>query len=601
MSNDNFISIEDLWTHTGKYSPWLAVHLRKILGVDRLNALKRRVELQEDGAIRTTDPGIFARILSVLGVEYATSGPEFEWPKPGVPLLVVANHPMGGIEGIVLAAWILSKRPDARLMYTELLHRLVGVGETLLPISERTDAQGIAFNRKSMRTALKWLSAGGCVALFPGGDSLTKNLGGQVVETNWSEHASVLVRKTGAVVLPVCFELQPKSALPWMGAVGPKLRSLLRTARMAQQNKKLTIRFCTGRPVPFTLSKNWAEHAQLTDFLRLATRVWGDQLGMLKTRHKSGLAGWTEKWLLTPGAAEAPLALPIETAVIAGELTSLPPDALVYSEGNFRLFYVAAGDIPHTLLELGRLREYTFRLVGEGTGKCRDNDEFDSHYHHLVVWDQEKRQLAGAYRMGRAIPGQRRYVETLFEMAPPLLHRLHRALELGRSFILPEYQIHSGVLNMLWKGIAAVVIRNPDCPLLYGPVSMSSRFHPCTQALIYYYLKHNHFDLRNARFVRAPLPPRFPRRQMGVDLLPLAQGIKNIDQLTGLISTLEADGKGLPPLIKHYTRLGGRFIGFGVDRHFGNALDGLLLLDLRDTPLPLLKRYMGDAGARLIR
>ncbi|MFM7585480.1 MAG: hemolysin, partial [Bacteroidota bacterium] len=137
----------------------------------------------------------------------------------------------------------------------------------------------------------------------------------------------------------------------------------------------------------------------------------------------------------------------------------------------------------------------------------------------------------------------------------------------------------------------------PSRPILFGPVSMSAQFHPVSQALILHYLRQYHFDGRNARSVRAPVPPKLPKKLMGVDLEGMVKGIRSIDHLSAVVSVLEKDDKGIPPLIKHYTRFGGRFLAFGVDEHFGNAVDGLLLLDLRETPFALLKRFMGESTA----
>jgi putative hemolysin len=433
--------------------------------------------------------------------------------------------------------------------------------------------------------------------MFPGGDTHMRGIGRRAHESNWSPHAADLAKKTGAVVIPIRFGLRPAKHLPWLGRIRARFIPEEPSSGQAKLNKG-KIQLAVGSPISNSVLKSFSERQYCADFLRLATRVCGEHFGLLPRRLEILKGVLNHKSVTVGRQLDAPLAPAVDPSVIDLELSALPAGALIHGEGDFFMYHVRASEIPNTLIELGRLRELTFRCIGEGTGKLLDLDEFDDFYTHLLVWDRKQRRLVGAYRMGSAIAHRQRYVETLFQISGSLLRRLHSALELGRSFITPDYQVHSGVLNLMWKGIAQLVSQDPSRPILFGPVSMSAHFHPVSQALILHYLRQNHFDVRNARQVRAPIPPKWPKKLMGVDIERMTKGIRSIDHLSAVVSVLEKDGKGIPPLIKHYVRLGGRFLAFGVDEHFGNAVDGLLLLDLRETPFVLLKRFMGEAAAR---
>ena len=597
MSKPDVISVRELWSSAGVYPRWLHDHLGRLSRLKGVNTLEKVRAILGPRTGRTTDQGVFAEILETLGIEWELISPSIDWPAPGTPLLLVANHPMGGIESIVLAAMALSRRPDTRLIYSSLLLHVEGVGDTLLPISTDDHSTSEALNRHAMREAIKHLLAGGCLAMFPGGDNHMRLIGKRAHETNWSPHAADLARKTAAVVIPIRFGLRPAQSLLWMGRIR-KVDPPNQPSSGESKSKSAKIQLAMGSPIPNSVLKSFADREKCVGFMQLATRVCGEHYGLLPKK----LA--ILKDILERGSAKQrqkqqdPLAPSVDPKRIEAELSALPTAAFIQADGDFTMYHAQASEIPNTLQEIGRMRELTFRSVGEGTGKSLDLDEFDEYYTHLLVWDRSKRRLVGAYRLGTTTAHRKRYVETLFQISDPLARRLNGALELGRSFITPDYQVHSGVLNLMWKGIARLVAQNPTHSMLFGPVSMSAQFHPVSRALILHYLNQNHLDVRNARLVRAPVPPRLPKKLMGVDLEGMAACVRSIDHLSALVSVLEKDGKGIPPLIKHYTRLGGRFLAFGVDEQFGNAVDGLLLLDLRDTPFALLKRFMGESMAR---
>jgi len=295
----------------------------------------------------------------------------------------------------------------------------------------------------------------------------------------------------------------------------------------------------------------------------------------------------------------------VPRATLRAEIDALGPDERLVDRGRFLVYCARAGQIPCALREIGRLRELTFRAVGEGTGRCVDIDPFDAFYLHLFVWDTHAASIAGAYRLGLvdeilASHGKRGlYTHSLFRYRAPMLESLSPAIELGRSFVRVEYQRSFAPLLLLWAGIGRFVERSPQYAVLFGPVSISARYAPASRRLIVEYLSAYSADTRLARYVRPRRPFRDGARTAGPGPAIPAPG--SIDELSRRITAIEPDGKGVPVLLRQYLQLGGRLLGFNLDRDFADTLDGLLMLDLREVDDAVLARYMGRRGAAAFR
>jgi len=252
------------------------------------------------------------------------------------------------------------------------------------------------------------------------------------------------------------------------------------------------------------------------------------------------------------------------------------------------------------------LRELTFRRAGEGTGKSRDLDSFDDYYSHILLWHKTKRELVGAYRAGnaaeilakRGISGL--YTSTLFRYDEEIFQKLGPALELGRSFVRPEYQRQYAPLLLLWKGIARMVAKCPEIPVLFGAVSISNDYNEASREMIYRFFeaRMREDELAGLIEARRPFRPGLLRRW---DCRGMQHAFRDLDELSQPIIDVEADGKGLPILLRQYAKIGGKLLGFNVDRKFSNVLDGLVVVDLRKTEPAVLERYMGREGAARFR
>jgi putative hemolysin len=307
-------------------------------------------------------------------------------------------------------------------------------------------------------------------------------------------------------------------------------------------------------------------------------------------------------WLKRP-APEA-LALAQHPWVLEQEVACLPREQLLAEGGGLQCWVAEASQIPQVLEEIGVQRERCFRAAGEGTGKPLDLDRFDAWYQHLFLWNPERRELAGAYRMGLSDQILKRhgpaglYTTTLFRLSQPLLARLSPGLEMGRSFVREGYQGTHGPLMLLWRGIGRFLCQRPRYRHLFGAVSISVLYRPLSRALMADFCRH-HLELKGqgpiakARLARRPFAPMLSASARGA-----SEMLKDMDDLDEAVSLIEGGRCGVPVLLKHYSRIGGRFAGFNLDPAFNNAVDGLVVVDLLKTPGRVLARYMGSEEAR---
>ncbi len=278
-----------------------------------------------------------------------------------------------------------------------------------------------------------------------------------------------------------------------------------------------------------------------------------------------------------------------DTTQMASEVEALPTSQTLYSSGSYQVMWTFQNQSPSIVREIGRLREVNFRMIGEGTGRERDLDIYDGWYMHLLVWEKDLRRVLGAYRLGKTdviLREQCRaglYTDSLFHFESKFLRFMCPALEMGRSFVDQGYQRYSRVLALLWRGIGQVVAQDPRYHRLFGPVSVSALYHEQSRCLIATQLMNGPFRHEWANYV---VPMRTVKSEAPSESL-------SVQHLNARVAELERDGKGLPTLVKEYIKLGGRFLGFSVDPDFGNALDGLVTVDLLQTEERLLNLFMG--------
>lgn len=565
-----------------------------LLGLAAMNRFLRDLKPEEDP---TT---IFQRALDLMALSYRIGHGSVESIPASGPVIVVSNHPFGGADALALAHLLAARRKDMRMLSNHLLQRLDAVRPWLIGVDAiGTGASSSRQNIAPMKQALAHLRGGGCLGIFPAGEvSAFSRQRRTIVDKPWSKHVAALVRKTGATVVPLCFTGKNSLLFQVAGLMHPLLRTaLLPHEFLRRQGQELEIRI--GRPVPASALPLDSGDQSVVDALRL-------RVDLLAGRCRAPRRPRSVSKLLPPawrrgGHTHEPVAAALDPALLAAEIEALSGDSLLAAHGDLEVWLASADAIPNVLLEIGRLRELTFRGVGEGTGHDRDLDAFDTHYRHLILWNAATKEIAGSYRMGLSDELLARsgrngfYTHTLFRFHPSFLPRLGPSLELGRAFVIAAYQRKPHSLFLLWKGIGHFVARNPQYRMLFGPVSISSDYSAVSRSLLVEFLRQHHGDPAMGDLVR-PRNPFRPASRLRRQHAEIAAGLKSIEEVSSLVAGLEQDGKGVPVLLRHYMSLSAVLLKFNVDTLFGDALDGLVVVDLLAADPRMMARYMGAAG-----
>ena len=538
-------------------------------------------------------------LLAEMKIDLQIQPSDFERIPAKGPVVAIANHPFGVLDGAALAVLLSRVRPDVRLLANSLLAGIPELHKHCIFVDPFQTQSSADKNLRPLKQAIDWLRQGGALAVFPAGEVSQINVRqAQVTDPEWSTVAARLLRKTGAAALPVYFCGRNSMTFQLLGLIHPRLRTLFLLQEFFQQSEK-EVRVRIGKPIPSEFITSLESDEEATEYLRLRTYL-------LSYRGKKPVSLPTKVRAKLPRRPQEPIASAVPKRFIVADIEALPADRLLTENSEFAVYAARGLEMSHLLDELGRLREVTFRAAGEGTGRSADIDHFDDYYWHLLLWDKEKQELAGAYRAGntdeiiRAHGIKGLYTNTVFRYDERLFLKIGSALELGRSFVRREYQRQFAPLLFLWKGIARFITRHPETPVLFGAVSISNEYSRLSREMIVRYFEqrddgHDFSDLIQPRTpFRAPILRRW-------DCGAVCSALRDLDELAEPISDVEEDGKGLPILIRQYAKLGGKLIAFNLDRKFSDVVDGLVVVDLRQTNPGVLERYMGKDGVSAFR
>jgi len=523
--------------------------------------------------------------LTALGIKTLIENRENteEIPRTG-PLLIVANHPLGGLEGMALAKVLLEVRPDLLVLTNEILRRIPELAPLFVGVDVLSN-NAAAGNVAGIKQVHKHIANGGAVLIFPAGMvSAYESSHRRIQDREWNRLSGHLIKKYEASCVPV--HVKGKNSLYFYGAglIHPRLRTLLLPRQLAnKQGFNLALKF--GRPIPPKELRTITSPIAVTQYLRLST----DALGLARqTQPRPTLLQ--------------------EIDIPAPETTSDDLDQIIYSLEEFRLIeheeldvYCAPYDRLGKLVELIAIaRETTFRAVSEGTGLAKDSDEFDPHYLHLFLWDKSMKRIAGAYRVGlvdeivaeHGVQGL--YSRSLYKYDDAFITRLGPAIELGRSFVHIDYQRHPVSLSLLWQGIGALLVQRPKYRMLFGSVSISREYSDLARSLIADVLLTN-FKAEEFDSLVEPIVPHEAQTPAGTEVL-LAE-LNNVKTLSKLVGRCDP-GKKLPVLLRHYLSLNARLVCFNIHQNFNDSLEGLIIVDVDKTERKSLKRFLGKKGLK---
>lgn len=559
--------------------------LKKLVLLDQLE------RLSVEAARGASGGAFFGSVLARLNISINCCEADLARIPSRGPAILVANHPFGLIEGPVMGAILAGIRQDFKFLGNSLLCQFKELREHVIPVDIFESTRARKTNWRALREAITWVRGGGVLVIFPAGEVASVQVAElQITDPAWNPNIARLVRLTGAPVISVYIHGTNGPGFHVAGLLHPRFRTAL-LPRELLNKKGSTIRLSIGTAISAGRLAQVGPDSAAIEYLRRRT---------LLLRERS---------TAIPSACEltlAPVDVAIEPAALRAEIDALVPCQTLLAHEDLMVFVATSPQIPNILREIGRLREISFRQAGEGTGGSLDLDEFDSCYRHLFIWNRARSEIAGAYRLAGTDEVVSRggnsglYSSTLFRFGRDFLRRIHPALELGRSFVRPEYQKSYLPLLLLWRGIGHYVARHPRYRILFGPVSISARYTTMSRSLIVSYLEAKCVN----RTLASCVQPRCKFRSSPLfdsQARMLASLLPNIDALSEAVMDLEPDQKGVPVLVRQYLHVGGQMLAFSVDDAFSGVLDGLVVVDLGKVNPRLLEKYMSKVGAEIFQ
>jgi len=573
----------------GTFSGWL---LMKVLKISNLNKFYDKNKHLKDVAFLNA-------ILDDLEIKFEIPEEDFKrLPKEGA-YITISNHPLGGIDGVLLLKLMLEREPNFKIIANFLLHRIAPLKKYIMPVNPFENHKDAKSSVIGIKETLIHLSEGKPLGMFPAGEVSTYKDGKLVVDKPWEEGAIKVIRKAQVPVVPIYFHAKNSQLFYFLSKIGDTLRTAkLPSEVFSQKDRVIKVRI--GKPISVNEQNEYESIEEYSNFLRKKTYM------LSKPFVK-------EKPFLTTPNIKLPKKGP--KAIVTGALVEnmilevnalRAADCRLLQSKNYEVFFAKATEIPNILHELGRLREITFREVGEGTNESTDIDKFDKYYHHMFLWDDEAKKIAGAYRMGLGSEIYSKYgmegfyLNELFRFEPELHDMMSKSIEMGRAFIIKEYQQKPMPLFLLWKGIIHTTLRFPEHKFLLGGVSISNQFSEFSKSLMIEFMKSNFYDPYIAQYIHPKKEFKVKLKDADKDFV-FNEAESDLNKFDKIIDELEPGTLRLPVLIKKYIKQNARVVAFNVDPLFNNAVDGLMYIRISDIPDSTVKPVMEEFQAELER
>lgn len=522
------------------------------------------------------------KVLEYFNFSYSVPEREVENIPAEGRVVIVANHPLGLLDGVALLKLVSRVRRDVRIVANDVLMHFEPMRELLLPVVNL----GEGTNRANVEAIHAALERDEAVIIFPSGEVSRAGLTG-IRDARWRGGFLRFAEQAAAPLLPVYVEGRNSALFYGVSTLFRPLSTVM-LLREPHGQRNVTLPIRVGELIP------WREVAALDlpreqKIARIAREVYG--IGRARPQGAPRVVGFR---------TEKPIAHPEDRLSLRRELKSAQRLGVTGDGKHIYLFDAAPNSA--VMRELGRLREIAFRQVGEGTGRRRDLDHFDAWYRHVLLWDDAELQIVGAYRVGEVagiLAGrgpEGLYTHTLFRFEDGLRAHFEHSLELGRSFVQPRYQ-GLRALEYLWCGIGAYLATRPRIRYLFGPVSVSALYpERARQMLVYFYRRYFGLPERLAE----PRTPFVIPEEVEAELAKLLPGFDYAADFRVLKQAMAAQGLSVPTLYKQYADLcdvgGTRFLGFNVDPAFANCVDGLVHVDLLRLKPAKRSRYLGGAA-----
>ena len=579
----------DKYGFLGTFAGWI---LMKVLKISTLNKVyDRNKHLQ--------DVEFLNAILKDLEIKFEIPKEDFKRiPKEGA-YITISNHPLGGIDGVLLLKLMLEKEPNFKIIANFLLHRIEPVKKYIMPVNPFENHKDVKSSVIGLKETFRHLSDGKPLGMFPAGEVSTYKDGKLMVDKPWEEGAMKVIRKAQVPVVPIYFHAKNSRLFYFLSKIDDTMRTAKLPSELFSQKDRI-IKVRIGKPISVAEQNEYPEIEDYSEFLRKKTYMLANSFND------------ESKQLITVPNLKIPkspkqIATPANQEKMVFEVNKLrESDCRLLQSKNYEVFFTEAHKIPNILHEIGRLREITFREVGEGTNESIDLDKYDQYYHHMFLWDDETKQIAGAYRMGlgsEIFPKygmEGFYLNDLFRFESELHEMMHNSIEMGRAFIIKEYQQKPMPLFLLWRGIIHTTLRYPEHKFLLGGVSISNQFSDFSKSLMIEFMKSNYYDPYIAQYVHPKKEFKVKLKDADKDFI-FDEAEADLNKFDKIIDELEPGSLRLPVLIKKYIKQNARLVAFNVDPLFNNAIDGLMYIRIADIPESTMKPVMEEFQAELER
>ena len=546
----------------------------------------------------------FDKLLEELNVKYLAFQEDLaKIPKTG-PFILVSNHPLGALDGVIMCKILTGIRPDFKVMGNFLLTKIKPMEPYVISVNPFEKRKEAYSSMSGMREALKHLSDGGCLGIFPAGEVSNKNNEyNEILDKEWQEPALKLIKKAQVPVVPMYFHAKNSKLFYNVSKIHPDLQTLLLPSEMVNKREK-PIKIRIGRPVTPKILNEYETPKELGEFLRkkvyMMKSYFEDRKSVAEFLKVKNLnISPKEEVVVQNIIDETPLA-----EILADRENLRKKDGkMLFSNGDYEVYFTKFDEIPAMMREIGRQRELTFRAVGEGTNLPFDLDEYDKHYHHLILWDNVAQKIAGAYRMALGSEVMKNYgikgfyTNSLFDFDQELQPFFKKVIEMGRAYISLEYQQKPLPLFLLWRGIVHVCLRNPEHKFLMGGVSISNRFSDFSKSLMIEFMRSHYFDPVVAQYVH-------PKNDYKVYLSERDKSLffegldDDLNKFDKLIDDFEPEMR-LPVLIKKYIKQNAKVVAFNVDPNFNDAIDGLMYIRISYLPEGTIKPVLEEMSEQL--
>ena len=515
-------------------------------------------------------------------------------PKEG-GFIVVSNHPFGGIEGVMLLSAIAKVRPDFKVMANFILSHIPNLKECFFAVNPFEKNPEWKSSVGGIKGAIQHIAEGNGLGVFPAGEVSRYHGHDYPEDLPWSTSIARIIKNANVPVIPVFWEGRNSK---WFYLVD-KIHPMLGTARLTKEliNKHdQCFNLQIGKPILPAEVALYEKPADLAAYLRSRSYALEANIPAKPVEKKE--------------VKQDEIDAPADLSLMLAELDAIREKSFLYSASDYDCYLADYEDIPNLMHEIARLREETFRAIGEGTGKSLDQDEFDKHFKQMILWDKVKQKIAGCYRLGigsEIVPKfgiKGFYVSTLVNIDESFSDKLSHTIELGRSFVSLEYQKEVLPLMLLLRGLSDVVVRYPEINHFIGPVSISSWYPKFYLSLIARFVSENHAvedELKDKVTPKTPFVPDYLKVDSDVLLKNNMNGVDKFDKFLFRLSNGEYR---LPTLYKKYLKLNAKFLCFNVDPDFNDTLDSLLFLTFTDFPedevMPLF-RDSSDEEKEIVR